>query len=115
MQDHHNTYSSGILCLHCPKMFCRTWWSGPVTLMLRNCGTKGGTLWLCSAPSTAGMTLAVIDPADGVVHELQTPYASYGALSVKQARPWPRRHPQCRRLRGRPTWRPQTYERSFLG
>lgn len=48
---------------------------------------QGGALWLCSAPSTAGMTLAVIDPADGVVHELRTPYASYGALSVKQVRP----------------------------
>lgn len=32
------------------------------------------------------MTLAVIDPADGVVHELKTPYASYGALSVKEVR-----------------------------
>eukprot|EP00208_Stichococcus_sp_RCC1054_P002843 CAMPEP_0206138646 /NCGR_PEP_ID=MMETSP1473-20131121/3468_1 /ASSEMBLY_ACC=CAM_ASM_001109 /TAXON_ID=1461547 /ORGANISM="Stichococcus sp, Strain RCC1054" /LENGTH=673 /DNA_ID=CAMNT_0053532135 /DNA_START=1045 /DNA_END=3066 /DNA_ORIENTATION=+ len=44
----------------------------------------GAFLTAFSAPSTAGMTLAVIDPADGVVHELKTPYASYGALSVKE-------------------------------
>jgi hypothetical protein len=30
------------------------------------------------------MTLAVINPADSAVHKLDTPYASFGNISVKE-------------------------------
>lgn len=39
---------------------------------------------LRSAPDKAFSTLAVINPADGSVKELSTPYASYGNISVQQ-------------------------------
>lgn len=46
---------------------------------------------LChSAPETAGSSLAVIDPADGSVKELKTPYTSYGNVYVQQVHAWQR-------------------------
>lgn len=44
----------------------------------------GAILAAFSAPETAGMTLAVINPADSAVHKLDTPYASFGNISVKE-------------------------------
>lgn len=44
----------------------------------------GAILAVYSAPETAGSTLAVINPADGSVKELKTPYTSYGNICVQQ-------------------------------
>ena len=50
------------------------------------CKYRVGFLFTDSAPDTAGSTLAVINPKDGSVKELRTPYASYGNISVQQVR-----------------------------